>query len=69
MEAGTFMRTARHQMSDRPDELSREGQSRSHRPDELGCSQLQDLSECARVSVQLNGRLDVFQRGVWVFEP
>src|SRR5260370_18329083 len=31
-------------------------------------SQLQDLSECAGVSVELDGRFDVLQRGVGVLE-
>src|ERR1700716_1208858 len=34
-----------------------------------GTLQLQDLSECARISVQLDGRLDVLERGVGVLEP
>src|SRR2546423_801337 len=32
-------------------------------------SQLQDLSDCAGISVQLNGRFNVFQRRVGIFEP
>ena len=39
-------------------------------PDEVGgvlFSQLQDLSDCAGISVQLNGRFDIFQRRVRVF--
>src|SRR5438309_9831415 len=38
------------------------------RPDYPTVSQLQDLSECARVSVELDGRFDVFQRRVRVLE-
>src|SRR4030081_1242576 len=30
--------------------------------------QLQDLSECARVAVKFDGRLDVFERRIRVFE-
>src|ERR1044072_3715350 len=32
-------------------------------------SQLQDLSDCAGIAVQLNGRFDVFQRRVGAFQP
>src|SRR5438093_13619884 len=79
MEAGTFIRTSRSggphpPPSGDPHAVgagSPAGMGKSHWPTLWGgpCfSQLQDLSECAGVSVQFDGRFHIFQRRLRVFE-
>src|SRR5712691_8730927 len=69
IEAGTLTLTRAANHSDSRDYRTFSGSTVADSPDYRQVSQLQDLSECAGVSVQLDWRFDVFQRRVGVFEP
>src|SRR5215831_2518975 len=69
IDAGTLILIAGAPMPDCPDKPGLSAVSSTDCPDNPKCSQLQDLSECARVSVHFYRRFYVFQCCVGVFEP